>query len=141
MKFCCDLLVTDVSILPVVQISELKWSERCQHIPQPFGLFITLFRLMGWGVFSEIVARMFTFPQYCTKIECTERQHTHCCSDESNRHQPSKTQALPVFRFIENPHHHLHSSPLKNSYPNHSICPARKKKFTRICDLMFFGFF
>ncbi len=29
---------------------------------------------------------------------------------------------------------HLHSFPFKASYPDHSICPAGKKFFTRICD-------
>lgn len=49
-KCHCDLLVTHLSMLLVVQINELKWSEECQHIPQPRGLFITFFWLMGWGI-------------------------------------------------------------------------------------------
>lgn len=135
LKFGCDLPVTHLLILLVAQISEVKWSEKRQHIPQPLGLFITLLRLMGWVYWCEIEA-IVSFSQVLDQ-NWVHREAAHLMLFRGLQwsEQPSTKRDLPVFRFIvENPHHCLHSSPVENGYPDHSICPAGKKIFTRICD-------
>ena len=75
LRFHCDLLVTHLSILLVVQISELKWSEEHRHKPQPRALFITLFQLMGWGVLVWNSSNNFLFRSTVPKLSGQQAAH------------------------------------------------------------------
>lgn len=115
--------------MPVLQISELKWSEECQHTPTaswPLYHFISINRMgcIEWNsskdvYFSPVLYQNSTYREPMNPVDISHPKH---------RFLLFLDLLLKILTINSIP------PPLKNSYPNHSICPARKKVFTRICD-------